>query len=326
MEKWLELSEDVREAHLELDDEWEDMIRREDEGARRRGFACASDERNFRIQEDEKRWNEYCARRGITREQLYEERAAAYAVDPQRFSLRPYLAGGLPSPCDCENHPDTFCPLALPTFRSQDLDASYFENLEAQHRVDFDQLSALQHGPSKRLTSPGLEMAWERESQRKNPNMPFWALWDNEVQQMMKDQRCEDDQQSSDTSSQTSWPDSVFTEDMEESEHPWADPTNGGAIRRTTFSEPGVKSELGGEIVEAIRSKSHSRSPKRSPSPVSRGRERQRSAGTFDKPSSTITAKIRKSQSVPARWTRAHKPLDLWELGSNGKPRRGSNT
>ena len=105
-EAWLNLSEKDKEVHLRLDEEEEALQQERDESARKRGFANETEERAFRVREENRKLNEYCARRGITLEVYYKEqdeereRYRQKQAARNRFGLFKNFAN-----CNCRGRP-----------------------------------------------------------------------------------------------------------------------------------------------------------------------------------------------------------------------------
>ena len=88
-EEWLALPEVERQAHLRLDREFEAYRQRQDAQARAKGFANREEEHAWMFQQREKKLTEYCASRGITREQHMKEMKAKAARRRQKYDRGP---------------------------------------------------------------------------------------------------------------------------------------------------------------------------------------------------------------------------------------------
>ncbi|KAL8722594.1 MAG: hypothetical protein Q9225_000950 [Loekoesia sp. 1 TL-2023] len=167
--------------------EWDkERHRKRTEEAHANGFTCWEDygrslDEKARIRHEEV-ITAHCATTGKTREEVEAELF-------QQESPNCFLP--MVAPCDCKEHAfPLFCPQSLVDYRSQDIpDLMAF--LNSRHHLRPEALKIEEGEKSKRLDQEILEKCWTQESQGAPMRIPFWANADEVLQQVIRQDACQ---------------------------------------------------------------------------------------------------------------------------------------
>ncbi|KAI4145419.1 MAG: hypothetical protein LQ341_002399 [Variospora aurantia] len=190
----------VEEAFRILAAQAEKVKHRKTEKALAEGFASLEEYEQHQLEEqreqeirDENAINEHCLATGKSRQQ-YQLEKEEFIREQIRRHPKHEDDSSLPTfqPCDCEEHAfPFFCLQSLVEYKSQDF-PDMMEYSSRIHHLEPEDIKIQDTDKSKRLDQELLEQCWIRRPDNPTMDIPFWAKADGVVQQIIRQNACQE--------------------------------------------------------------------------------------------------------------------------------------